>query len=139
VEVTLLLCDWAESINGKLYILGGGWSRMAANLPIPVALAIKLGIPWDQANRQIPFKAELVTEDGQSVVINETPVMLEGEIEVGRPPGTRPGSTLDAVLSIRFPALALQKGAYTWIFQADNKEAGRVSFEAIDVPKGGSL
>jgi len=26
VEAILLLCDYAEAVNGKLYIMGGGWT-----------------------------------------------------------------------------------------------------------------
>lgn len=134
MEATILLCDWAEAVNGKLYILGGGWSRMIASAPINIALAIKLGIPWDQANRQIPFKASLVTEDGHLVSLGEPPqqVQVEGAIEVGRPPGLPPGSTLDAILALRFPGLILAKGGYSWQFHAEGKEVGRVSFDVVE-------
>lgn len=107
---------------------------MKADQQMPIALAIKLGIPWDHANRKIKFKTQLVTEDGQPAILENNPLVIEGEIEVGRPPGIRPGSTLDAVLSIRFPALMLPKGGYSFIFEADGTEAGRVSFESVDTP-----
>jgi hypothetical protein len=29
-EVTMLLCDAAQAVDGKLYVLGGGWSQLAA-------------------------------------------------------------------------------------------------------------
>ncbi len=30
VNVTLLLCDFAEAVNGKLYVMGGGWNVLFA-------------------------------------------------------------------------------------------------------------
>ena len=131
MNATILLCDWAEAVNGKLYVLGGGWSRMTANQPVPLALAIKLGVDWDQANKKIPIKVTLVTEDGQSVIINDQPVVLDAGVEVGRPAGTKPGSTLDAILVFRFPGLTLDLGGYSWIVEAGGEEAGRIPFDAV--------
>ena len=51
IKATMLLCDSAQSIGGKLYVLGGGWSilRKTGNL-MTMALAVKLSIPWSRAN-----------------------------------------------------------------------------------------
>ena len=51
MKVTILLADSAQAINGKLYILGGGWS-IADPGPVVMALAMKIEVPWDQAKRQ---------------------------------------------------------------------------------------
>ena len=50
MKVTMLLADVAQAVAGKLYVLGGGWSMMGSG-PTPSALAVKIDIPWDQANR----------------------------------------------------------------------------------------
>ena len=132
MDATILLCDWAEAVNGKLYVLGGGWSRMTANQPIPLALAVKLAVDWDQANKKIPIKVTLVTEDGGTVVVDGLPVLIDAAVEVGRPAGIRPGSKLDAVLVFRFPALSLGLGRYEWLVEASGKEAGRIPFDAVE-------
>lgn len=46
----MLLCDAADSVNGKLYILGAGWSQLLfPDRPANMSLAIKIAVPWDQA------------------------------------------------------------------------------------------
>jgi len=41
IEATMLLCDSAQAVGGKLYILGGGWTMLAkiqprARMPLAV-------------------------------------------------------------------------------------------------------
>ena len=49
MKVTMLLCDSAQVADGKLYILGGGWSFVGPD-PAPMALAIKVDVPWTEGN-----------------------------------------------------------------------------------------
>src|SRR6266571_4797007 len=46
----ILLCDAAQAIGGKLFILGGGWSKVWGPGPYVFALAVQLWLPWNQAN-----------------------------------------------------------------------------------------
>jgi len=48
------LADAAQEVRGKLYILGGGWSVTGPDVP-PMALAIKLDVPWSDANASHDF------------------------------------------------------------------------------------
>jgi len=91
MRVTIMLADAAQESAGKLYILGGGWSVTGLDIP-PSALAMKIDVPWDQANVRHAWVLELVSEDGVPVEIEGQSVRLEGEFEVGRPPGAAPGS-----------------------------------------------
>ena len=96
--VTMLLADAAQTRDGKLYILGGGWSVTGPE-PEPSALALLIKVPWDQANERHQLRLELVDSDGHPVSF-ETPVgeqdlTVESEFEVGRPPGTTRGTPLD--------------------------------------------
>ena len=51
MDTTLLLCDYAEAINGKLYIMGGGWTICAPG-PRNMAVAIRVLVPWSDTNKQ---------------------------------------------------------------------------------------
>ena len=42
------------------------------------------------------MRAELLTSDGEQVDMEEEPVAVTGEFELGRPPGVKPGSSLNA-------------------------------------------
>jgi hypothetical protein len=133
IEATMLLCDAAESIGGKLYILGGGWSQVGIPLgaPMNMALAVKLSIPWDQTNRPINVRATLVTEDGQPVVLPVGPLTAEGEIELGSPPGWKPGTPLDAPLVMNFGGVSLGPGGYVWELEVDNIVKARTPFRVF--------
>jgi len=131
----MLLCDAAESSGGKLYILGGGWSQVQTpNVPINMVLAVKLSVPWDQANRPIPVKASLYDEDRHEVIRigeDEVPVEVEGAIETGRPPGLRPGTSLDVPFVLPFPGIALESGSYDWVLEVDGEVRASAPFRVL--------
>jgi len=137
MDVTMLLCDACQESGGKLFILGGGWSVIqVANIPVPMALAIKMSIPWDRANHKHRVRAALLTEDGAPVqpAGTEVPVMAQGEVEVGRPPGMKPGTPIDAPIVLNFGALALGAGGYVWSFEVDDKVVARAPFRVLGQP-----
>src|SRR5439155_26810437 len=115
MEAILLLCDAAEVVNGKFYILGGGWSAIIRpGVPTPVTLAIKVAVPWDQANTNHKVRAALLDADGNEVDLGAGPIHAEGDFEVGRPPGVKPGTPLDVLFALAFGPLAFETGQYVW-------------------------
>ena len=118
MKVTFLLADAAEAVGGKLYILGGGWS-ITGPQPSPAALAIKIEVPWSEANRPHEWKAVLEDQDGQAVTLptpeGESVVEVGGSFEVGRPPGLIEGTPLDLPIAINLGPLPLHPGGrYRW-------------------------
>ena len=55
MKVTIMLADFAQAVNGKLYIMGGGWSLIGP-APCPTAIAIKIEVPWNQTNEKHNLK-----------------------------------------------------------------------------------
>lgn len=133
----MLLCDAAESVNNKLYILGGGWSQIyTPNAPVNMALAVRLSIPWDMANEQIAFAASLVTEDEKPVDLGQGPLNAEGGFEVGRPPGLKRGTPLDAAFVLNFANVALQPGGYVWKLEINGDVKARTPFRVLSQALG---
>jgi len=137
VRTTLLLCDYAQEVGGKLYILGGGWS-MYRGSPVTMGLAVKIAVPWDEANITHDFSAKLVTEDGGDPVLPRaeggaapTPLEFQGRFETGRPPGIPPGSDLDAPFVVNIAGLPLAVGRYEWQVLIDQELVDRVSFSVM--------
>lgn len=127
----MLLCDAAEETNGKLYILGGGWTHLLkANIPTNMALAIVVHVPWDEAGKQHKLEVSLLKEDGEPVLLNGNPIKVEGAFEVGRPTGVKPGRELVAPVAIQFSGLVLAPGEYTWELLV-NGEPGATSPFAV--------
>ena len=97
MNVTILLADAAQAINGKFYILGGGWNIRDSN-PTPMALALLIEVPWTEANIAHRLQIVLLDEDGREVIVptptGAQPFRLEIPFEVGRPAGLQPGTPL---------------------------------------------
>jgi hypothetical protein len=120
IEATLILCDAAQAdAFGKLHILGAGWSMTSSPTP-PSAVAVLLKIPGDRANQQLPTSLLLQDADGRSVKIEDVEVGIRNTVEVGRPPGIEPGSSIDASFQLTLPALPLAPGRYRWHLQVSD-------------------
>jgi len=119
----MLLADFVQAVQGKLYVLGGGWSVTGPGA-VQMGIAVKIEVPWDQANLQHAFRLTLVDADEQPVLVPgaEQPIQVEGQFEVGRPPGLKPGSPLDFALAVNVPPLQLPPDSrYVWRLAIDGE------------------
>ncbi len=93
--------------------------------PVPHAIGLIFEVPWDRGNEQITFRLDLVDSDGDAVIV-ETPegdqaVVFEGNFEVGRPPGMKPGTPLSFPAAINFAPQPLEPGGrYEWRLTVNN-------------------
>jgi len=117
-------------VGGKLYINGGGWNvLLRPGVPVNISLAILIEVPWDAANAQHSLRAYLLTEDGEPVAAPHGEALaVDGGFEVGRPPGVKPGSTLNTPLAINFNAISLEAGGYEWRLEVDDELVARKPF-----------
>lgn len=99
--------------------------------PANMALAIKLSIPWDQANQPLNVRAALYDEDRHPIVLEGHPVELGGELEVGRPPGMKQGTPLDAHFVLNFDGLSIGPGGYVWELEVDGKVKAKALFRVL--------
>ena len=136
IEATMLLCDSAQAVGGKLYILGGGWTMLAKVQPrARMSLAVKLSVPWSRANERIHVEAVLITDQGRDVELAEgQPVRAEGDLELGRPAGLRHGTPLDATFVMDFEGLDLEIGGYVWELKVNDQPSARTPFQVVNPP-----
>jgi hypothetical protein len=126
MKVTMMLADHAEVAEGKLFINGGGWTVTGPG-PIPFGIALFIEVPWDRANTKHKFKLELLDSDGEPVTVEtpegEQPIVGEGEFEVGRMPGIKPGTPLPFPFALNFapPPPIPPGGQYVWQLSIDGK------------------
>jgi hypothetical protein len=118
IRATMMLADSAQAVAGKLYILGGGWNIIGPE-PSPTAIAIYIEVSWDLTNLRHHWRLELVDNDGEAVEVpgpmGAQAVVLEGDVEVGRPPGIRPGTGLGVPIAINLGPLPLEPDSvYAW-------------------------
>jgi hypothetical protein len=121
----MILADYAVVSDGKLTIVGGGWSQTGPE-PSAFGIGLLIQVPWDQANTRHVFSVELLDADGAEVVLQteedeEQPVAFGGEFEVGRPPGLKPGTPLDFPVAVNSTPLPLEPGRYEWRLTIDDE------------------
>ncbi len=134
VKAMLMLCDYAEAINGKFYISGGGWTVCGPGLR-NMSVAIRVFVPWADANTRYDLSLLFQDENGSTIAYGDPPVEVrnDGSFEVGRPPGIPEGTELDVTLVFTFNGLTLEpdKG-YRWQLEIDNEPVQSVSFRTVD-------
>ncbi len=141
MNATILLCDFAETADGKLFVLGGGWNLKGFNTQM--ALAILIEVPWGEANRQHQWRVQLLDADGRPVASTgpqgeAVPVQAGGQFEVGRPAGIPEGTALNIPLAVNIGPLPLTEGRYTWRLELDgtSHERWQLGFTALAPPAG---
>jgi hypothetical protein len=126
MNVTMLLCDVAHVVDGKLYILGGGWSMTGPD-PVPSAVALKIDVDWHEA--EVPHHLELFLEDqdGKPVLVETQqgqmmPLEVHHDFQVPKPPGLPEGSPIDMPLAINLGPIPLNPGTrYVWRVTIDGE------------------
>jgi len=123
MKVTMILSDFAQVVNGKLYIMGGGWSIIGPE-PCPTAIAIKIEVPWSQTNQKHNLKVELLDSAYHPVLVStqvgNSPLKISADYEVGRPAGLIQGTSLDVPIAFNIAPMPLEPGKrYIWKLTID--------------------
>src|SRR5690348_12556936 len=85
----LILADRAEALNGKLYMMGGGWDVLAppkAGEPVSFSVALGILVPWLATNIDHRCIVQLEDADGRKLVD------LNFNFKTGRPPNMEQGA-----------------------------------------------
>jgi len=128
----LILADAAQVADGKLYLMGGGWDRIAINaLPATQMAGIAVGVlvPWSETNTPRTLTLAIEDEDGGEVLPK-----VGVRVEVGRPAGLAGGA--DQRVMVAFNAqLALQRfGDYVISASLDEGSQKRLRFAVMPGP-----
>lgn len=133
MESNILLCDFAEVIGGKLYIMGGGWNICAPG-PRNMSVSIRISVPWSEANVDHSLALRLQDDSGNTIELGAPPraVVVEGGFQVGRPPGTPQGWDLDYTAVFTFNGLLLEPDKiYRWQVEIDNEPTQGAVFRTL--------
>lgn len=121
----MLLCDAAQVADGKLYVLGGGWSMTGPD-PVPSAIALKIEVDWHEADVLHHWELFLEDADGQPVMVEtpdgSQPVEVRGEFSVVHPSGVPEGTPIDVALAVNLGPIPLAAGTrYVWRLTIDGE------------------
>jgi hypothetical protein len=128
MKATMLLADAAQTVGGKLYILGGGWT-ICGPAPVLMAVAIKLEVPVDQAGRAHDWSLTLLDDNGELVLLEalngqRLPVEISGKFEATLVPELPQDMPLDLPLAVTIGPLPLEPGSrFVWQLSIDGHAA----------------
>jgi hypothetical protein len=140
MNVTMLLADSAQVADGKLYILGGGWT-LTGPQPTPAGIAIKLEVVAAEFDRNHHWELFLEDADGQLVMV-DTPdgpqaIEVRGDFTATQPLDAMPGTPVVIPIAINFGPLPLSPGGrFTWrlVIDGESMEGSTVSFSTRPMP-----
>ena len=122
-KVTILLADAAQISEGKLNMLGAGWSIITTPTG-PFVVVIHAQIPWNLTNTKMPWSLDLLDTDGHPVSPGESQdaIHMEGFVESGRPAGLESGTAIYVPFVFPFFGMPLEPGKYEWHFKLGDTE-----------------
>lgn len=133
-----LLADAVQVVQGKLYVLGGGWdtlfvSDFPARYP-SLGVGLRVRVPWSWTNQVLVIGVDLQDEDGGRVL--PAPPLAQG-VKVARPKGIPEGSDIGIARSFTFNNLSFpHEGAYSFVISLNTEVASRLRFAVRSRPQG---
>ena len=127
----LILADRAEAVNGKLYMMGGGWDRISvADFSQPQTLSLAMGIlvPWNATNVNHNLAIRIETQDANELAA------IALSFNAGRPPNMRPAESQRLVLAFHLALTLPAPGTYVVRALIGDRECQRVVFYALMLP-----
>lgn len=131
-----LLADAVQVVQGKLYVLGGGWDTLfvvdfPARYPT-LGLGLRVRVPWSWTDQVLLIGVDLQDEDGGRVL--PTPPVTQG-VKIARPQGIPEGSDVGVARSFTFNNISFPSaGAYSFVVTLNDEVASRLRFSVRPRP-----
>ena len=130
----MLLADSAQVADGKLYILGGGWSVTGPD-PTPSAVAASVAVDEHEFNTEHHWELFLEDADGRLVQF-ETPegsqtIEIRGDFSTTSPADLPAGSPVEMPIAVNFGPIPLAPASrFTWrmVIDGESLPGATVSF-----------
>ena len=138
MRASVWLANFAKVSDGMVDTMGAGWTQIGPG-PVSFFVAGLLSCEWHELNVRHETKLELLDADGEAVPHpeNRNPIVASFEWEVGKPPGTKAGASLNAPFVIPFGAFELEEGEqYVVVVSVDGegREEWRLPFTVREAP-----
>ena len=129
-SATLLLCDSAQVVSGKLYILGGGWGRLLAS-KTPTMLSLAVHILGDfEENKLHEFTLDLY-KGSERYQVDGRDVVLVGHVVATRVEDDakwKPPGDVNVAVSLAIP---FEPGTYAWKLSVDGQFVTQRVFDVV--------
>lgn len=123
MKVTMILADMVRLAEGKLDLLGAGWTATVAD-PHPTAIGIIIECPWAQMDTEHEFVLELQSAESKPALApnGEQLARFEGKFETQRPPGVILGTPQAMNIPVAVPPMEWKANTrYKWVLTIDGQ------------------
>jgi hypothetical protein len=127
----LILADRAEAVNGKLYMMGGGWDAIGIAGPdqhSQFTAAIALLVPWNATNVEHTCAVRVEDADGAALL------RVAIAVKTGRPPGLPDGAAQRVMAALPINVTFARPGPHVVVASVGEMEK-RVPFYVRLLPK----
>lgn len=128
----IIVADFAEVLNGKLYTMGAGWDSLTVNAiphPQPFAIAASFLVDWHETNQLHDVAIDFLDEDGRHFA------NLGAQLEVGRPPGATPGMPQRLILAVNLQHTFENLGTYVIKTKIGDEDSAKLTFRVVPSPQ----
>jgi hypothetical protein len=118
----LILADRVEALNGKLYMMGGGWDTVwGVNIDQPLDISIACGVlvPYNETDDNHALTLAIHDLDGTAVA-----PPLAASFKTGRPPTLERGASTHVPFAIRAQLKFPAHGEYRIVATVDSRADG---------------
>ena len=144
MRVSMFLCEAAQVAEGKLNVLGAGWSQLGS-APAQMAVAVLIEFDSAEANGAHHFELFLTDREHQPVFTEaggqRSAIEVRGDASVELPAGYDPRLPVPWPIAINVPGVALPPDeAYQWNLVVDGhgEPAWTLPFRTAAAPANGS-
>ena len=132
----LILADTVEVLNGKLYMMGGGWDSLTApNLeaPVPISFACGVSVAWGERDDEHALQLSIEDLDGAPVA-----EPLLASFKTGSSPLAERGSRGHVPFAVKGAFTFPSYGTYALVAVLDSREDSvrRLQFHVRGGAKG---
>jgi hypothetical protein len=132
----LILADRAEAVNGKLYMVGGGFDRVGMTvIPGPANFDIAVGVLVGYNETNMVHRIEIALEDEDNKVVQQP---IVAQFELGKPAGMKVGQPQRFQVVVRGPFTIPNPGGYHWVVSLDGERRATTKFwvDKVELPAG---
>jgi len=125
-----LLADAVQAVQGKLFILGGGWDTLyVSSFPArhpSLAIALRVRVPWSATGSSMRIAVELQDADGGKLLPGGQVVHV---VNVSRRSGEMDRADIGLVRSFTFNNLQFESaGDFSFVISIDEEVSTRLRF-----------
>jgi hypothetical protein len=152
MEASVIICDYAQVNNGKMYIVGAAGNLLVtqqAEAPhaINAWAAILVAVPWHSHNQAHKLVVSLVDEDGHKIplahalpgakVSPEDEGSVVGQFNAGRSPVMQAGDETVMPMAVPLQLQVPKLGGYRVMLEIDGTEIASARFRVVFPPSLG--